>query len=147
MWQSSNRPKTTTVKKKSPSKISYHLRRVTGELKTPRGMGRESTIIIVRVLLNDLTPTGLELFSPSPLMVGDVVALTLEQPSRIFLKGKIGWCAEVDHDSRILSATPYSFRAGMQFVFENVNEENSVREFCEMISESFLGGGGLPQAA
>lgn len=88
---------------------------------------------MARVMLNDLSPKGVGLFSPIAIQPGQEVQLTIEEPKRFFVRGKIAWCQEYDANSHVLSRDPYSFRIGIEFEFTSAEEERQVREHCTML--------------
>jgi hypothetical protein len=70
--------------------------------------------------------------------VGQEVAITLDKPRRIYVRGRIVWCQEYDANSHVLTQQAYSYRMGVQFVFETHEESTAIQEFCEEINKSFL---------
>ena len=88
-------------------------------------------VAAARVVLNDLSPRGMGLFCSRSMLVGQEVAVTLDEPRRVYLRGRIIWCQEYDTESHVLSQQSYSFRVGIKFVFQSAQEEEAVKAFCE----------------
>jgi Tfp pilus assembly protein PilZ len=118
----------------------FHIKRVQAEVKAVGGLHVAQTVAAARVLLNDLSPKGIGLFSSAPMMVGQEVALTLEEPKRFYVRGKIVWCQELDGGTHVLSEKKFTYRIGIEFVFQSATEEQSVRAYCEELSAQHLNG-------
>src|SRR5258707_370967 len=122
MWSQSrgaggkkNQKKNSTHKTKN-NVMPKHLRRTTAQIKMS-GPGGE--IVNARVVLNDFTAEGVELFSATPLNQGQEVSLTMEEPKRFYTKGKIVWCDRAEQSGKIISIEKFNFRVRIQFVFES----------------------------
>jgi hypothetical protein len=143
MWQSpSSRTRAAqAAKKRERDRLKPHLRiqKVHAEIKVLGAM-RDPQFADCQVVLNDFSPLGVSLFSNTPLMVGDEVALTLEQPKQFYIKGRIISCQEYDATSRVLSKNTYSYRIGIQFKFETDEEKAEVKAYCDHIAQQFLFG-------
>ena len=139
MWQTPNRSAATGTKKKndrSQNRIPVHMKRIRGELKLLSSPATAAAIQI-RVILNDLSPRGVGLFSQELLGVGQEIELVFEDSSMsIHLHGKIVWSREHQINSHILSQTPFAHRAGVQFVFKNAEEEGALLKFCEELLQT-----------
>jgi hypothetical protein len=125
-----------------------HIRRVRAEVKTSGGLARNKTTTEVRVILSDFGPKGVGIFSGQPLEIGQEISLTLEDPKRFYVKGRVIACLEHDAGSHVISKMPYSYRIGVQFLFESAEEESQVKAFCEMIHKDYVFSQGAehPQA-
>ncbi|MGK5089275.1 PilZ domain-containing protein [Bdellovibrionota bacterium FG-2] len=139
MWQASSngpspaKPQRRTTERKA---FPFHIRRVEAQFKvvTKRANPLED-ITTARVILNDLTPTGLGIFLPRPIMVGQEISITLEEPRQIYLRGRIVWCMEIDAGSHVISVNQrYSYRLGIQFMFESATEKEAVKQFVEQVT-------------
>ena len=60
-------------------------------------------IVEGRVFLNDLSASGVGLFTPTPLVTGDKVSIVIEEPKHIFIKGKVIWCAQYTMSTKIIT--------------------------------------------
>ena len=142
MWQAPNQRvramATSKKREKERAKRRLHIKRVTAELRLVTSPPTEQPIQIVRVLLNDLTSAGVGLFSLHSLAIGQEIALTLDQPKKVYLRGKVAWCQEYDSDSHVLSAEAYSYRIGIHFVFETKVEQESVKMICEELVKTHV---------
>jgi hypothetical protein len=142
MWQAPNQRVRAlqSAKKRQIDRLSrpLHLKRVRAEVRINATQSAPQKIAEARVLLNDVSPTGMGIFSTIPFLVGQEVAITLEDPKRVFLRGRVTWCQEYDVDSHILSANSFSYRMGIKFVFQSKVEEEAVRLFCEELCQNVL---------
>ena len=117
-----------------------HLRmkRITAQLVANNGWGVPSTIIPVRVILNDLGPQSVTLFSLHPLELGQPVSLSIEHPRPILIRGKVTYCALFELTSRIHSNPKYPYRMQIEFEFLNDGEAEAVREYVEVMQKNDL---------
>ena len=152
MWQSSTQRSRALIAEKKREREKrrspIHLRRVMAQLKISEADGTAS-LIDARVVLNDLSVKGLGIFTMQPLLVGQSISLTLEYPKRIYIKGRVIWCQEIDSSSHVLSETSYQFRMGLQFVFATDEERIAVKSFCDEVMQIHVHTShrGLPKAA
>jgi hypothetical protein len=130
MWQAPNQRARALAqarrREKERAKKPMHLRRVVGQLKAANNEEAANA----RVLLNDLTPKGMGLFCSKPMMVGEEVSLTLEQPKQFYVKGRVVWCQEYSVDSHVLSKVSYSYRVGIEFIFDTDEDRKTVEDYC-----------------
>ncbi len=137
MWQSpSARTRAAQAirrKERERTKPRLRLLKVRADLKILE-QTREPQIAECRVVMNDFNPQGVTLFSSVPLMVGDEVALTLEDPKQFYIKARIVSCQEFDVNSKVLAQNTFSYRIGMQFKFESEAERAEVRAYCDQIT-------------
>lgn len=115
-----------------------HLKKTPAELILDEGVGRPKTIFQAMVVLNELTPDGIHLFSESPF--GGHQELTLNIPSlrNFFIKGKVVACTEIQVNPGIMSARSFNYRVQLSFIFNSEAEREAVREYCNYLKASFL---------
>ena len=113
-----------------------HLRKVRAEVKALGGF--TDAIQEVQVVLSDISPRGVGLFSSAPMEIGQELALTLDDPKRFYVKGRVAWCQEYDATSHVLSASPVSYRIGLEFFFDSEEDETEVRNYCDLIASNYL---------
>ena len=142
MWQAPNQRVRAIAQAKrrerERARRPLHIKRVSAELKVLTLPSAAPMVTDARVLLNDFSPKGLGLFCGRPLGVGQEVAITLESPRRIYVRGRIVWCQEYDCESHVLSQRSYSYRIGVQFTFETVEEQKAIKAFCDELSKDYL---------
>ena len=137
MWQapSAKNRATANAKRRDVEKWRprLHIKRVVAELKLSAraNIGASTGVVSARVVLNDFSATGVGLFATEPVLVGTEVSLTIEHPKRFYCRARIVWCQEQITEGHILSQTPYTYRMGLQFVFESEEEETAVRQYYE----------------
>lgn len=147
IWQSAANQRATRLKriaeKRDREKFApkVHMRRVRGEIKTVgpfRARNRNKGAAEVRIVLSDFSPVQVSFFAPTAFDVGQEISLTLEDPKRFYVKGRILFCQEHDVHSHVLSDTPFSYRIGIQFLFESAEEEKQVRAFCDLVHREYV---------
>ena len=144
MWQAQNqRLRAIASQRKSEkerlSKKYLHIKRVLAELKVAGSLNDPPLVAHARVLLNDITPHGLGFFSTHALTPGTEIGFTIESPKRFYVRARVVWCQEYDAGSHIISETPFAFRAGIEFIFENDEEEKRIKQFCDDLSAEHVG--------
>lgn len=144
MWQQPNHNRAAAEirrrkkKQQAKQKSGLHIRRVSAQIQ-----GAATDMARVRVLLNDLSPHGLEIFSPQALTPGNEVEITLEHPKLLFVKARVLFSDHYNSSSRVISQQPYPYRVGIVFLFQSEQEEKDVREFLE---KTALECNGAPRA-
>lgn len=147
MWQSQNqRPKappvatSTTGKRRDRERrrLPVHIKRARAELKSVTSLGAAPIVAEARVVLNDMSIKGVGLFAPVELVPGTVVAITISEPTQFFIKGRVVWCQEHDATSHVLSKNAFSFRVGIEFLYENPSEQQAVKQYLEVLARDYL---------
>jgi hypothetical protein len=121
-----------------------HIKRIDATIKLVDRNSKNSTQntdlqeIHTRIVLNDLSTTGLGLFSPTAVEIGQELSLIITDPMKLELRAKVIWCQEHDANSHILSSNPYSYRIGIEFILSSQEEQQSVKAFCEEIFSNYL---------
>lgn len=155
MWQSGSyrRALADAAKKREASKrkTPRHLKRVAAQIKVLGMPGSEvdptsNTVILGRLVLNDIGPRVVDLFGVKPILVGCEVSITIEHPRRFYCKGKVVACQELISDSHILSQNSFSYRMTIEYLFEDAEEQKAVREFYEEIHHEYILGETKPLA-
>ncbi len=113
-----------------------HLKKVRAEIKAVGGFS--SGVKEVQVVLSDISPKGVGFFSSGKLEIGETIALTLDEPKRFYVKGRVAWCQEYDATSHVLSTSPQSYRIGLEFFFDSEEEEAEVRSYCDLIASNHI---------
>ncbi len=147
MWQASapgtgpGKPNRRTTERRA---FPFHIKRVEAQIKivTKKANPLED-ISTARVILNDLTPSGLGIFLPHPIMAGQEISITLEDPRQIYLRARVVWCMEIDAGSHVITVQQrYSYRLGIKFLFESAQEQEAVKQFVDEVArEQAMGAG------
>lgn len=138
MWQSGFRRNANKPKKKEQSNSTKHMKRVAAQVKIGGGMGLPPQMIQARILLNDIKPTQVDIFATQPILVGQSVALTLDEPKRFYARARVVACKEVPTERKIITPVNYNFRMGLDFIIESQAEENALKDFYHEISTKYL---------
>ncbi len=93
-----------------------------------------------RIVLNDFAPTGVKVFVPKPLGVGQTVTLNLELPTSLTVKGRIRVCQDQLHQLRTFSPHALTHWVWMEFEFSSGAEETILKDYCHQLSAEHLGG-------
>jgi hypothetical protein len=151
MWQAPSQNKKFGKKRSiNSSGRPMHLKRVVAEVKLvdpQAGVGEASAPLKVRIVLNDLSPKGISLFCTQKLMHGQEVAVTLTEPSMIYLRGKVLACQEHDPNSHVLTEHPFAYRIAVLFNFESEAEKAAVAKYVSEVVDMLLPQPAAPIAA
>jgi hypothetical protein len=135
MWQSPNQRVRAQAnarrRERDRMRLPFHIKRVNASVALSGPDAASSTSVEVRVILNDFTPKGMGLFSPNKFAAGDEVTVTLDNPKKIQLKGRIIWCQEYEARGKVLTEQTFSYRVGVQFFFASEEEEKSLKAYCD----------------
>lgn len=115
----------------------FHLKRVFGQLRLSQDLGSNETLQC-RVVLNDVTPQGARLFVPRPLEVEQWVALTLEQPKKFYITGRVVACAQNSSTGKIITNEKFDHRVTIEFIFNSDEERQAVKAFCDEMNGPVL---------
>jgi hypothetical protein len=151
MWQAPNQRigAMANAKKRQQdrAKKPIHLRRVRAEIRLiphhetfaqAESTGTLGELREARVILNDLSPKGIGIYSAEPMVPGNKVRITLEEPRRIVIEGKIVWCQDHKVGSAVLSKNAPNYRVGVKFEFGTPEEEKAFKEFCLDLQKNYL---------
>jgi len=71
-----------------------------------------------RLLLSDLSPNGMGVFLQNELTPGSQIVIKIIQSDSHFsaLRGVVKWCARHNLNSRVLSSSHFSYRAGIELL-------------------------------
>jgi len=143
MWENSA-PKNKLFQnssKTTPSKMrpGIHLQRVDAQLKAVGVIGSESEPKVIRIFLNEFSPTEVAVFSKVAWAAGQEVAVTFQDPRRFYVRGQIAWCKEFNSRSRVHSENTFSYRVGIQLLFDNEEESQAVVKFHQELSAILYG--------
>jgi hypothetical protein len=113
------------------SRNTFHLKRVRAEIAVLEGIARPTLVAPCRILLNDMTPSGILAFAQQQFVPGQKVAITLDAPRRFFVRGYVVACNRISMDTHVITGEPYEFRLAIRFYFESIAERDAVRAYCE----------------
>jgi hypothetical protein len=138
MWQAPSR--SSQKKKREKTRKFLHIKRVTAELRAASIPGQAPKVATARIILNDISPFGVGLFTEIPFSQGQDIALTFEHPKRFYVRGKIAWCEEVRTSGRIIQTEEFKYRIAIQFSFQSKEDQDAVRVFCEELQREHVTG-------
>ena len=142
MWQVPNQKLRAMInsrkREKEKSKKKFHIRRTHAQIKFVSTI-EAPPIADVRVVLNDISPKSMNLFSPAPIAPGTVAAITMEEPTRVYMRVRVVACQELDYDTHVITDHPYSYRISVLFLFNSEEEERSFKIYCDQLAAEVLG--------
>lgn len=116
------------------------MRRTMAELKVIEGAAFPPDLMHARVVLNDISPWGLMLFTSEPLREGQTIAITIQEPYLFYAQGKVMSCHQTSLKTRILTEDPHPYRVQIKFEFHSLFERNAVRMYCQEVLKKYLFG-------
>lgn len=116
-----------TKQKRHDSRKNLPFSRVSAEIQI------ESTkqVLDSRVFLTDLTPSGVGCFVDKALDKGTVVAIVIEQPKHLFVKGEVIWCSPYTLETKIIATEQFRYRVGIKFLFDDAEDQEALKQYCE----------------
>jgi hypothetical protein len=95
----------------------------------------QQTVISARVILNELYPRKMFLFTTTPLTPGSECFVMIPEPHWLYIKGRVGTCHEMLFGGRVISSeNAFKYRMAVEFEFGNADEERLIREYCAELS-------------
>ncbi|MBY0471587.1 hypothetical protein K2X30_10510 [bacterium] len=134
----------TRALKRAESKKSLHVHRTRAQIKVTEKNGTSTQFLPARVILNDLRPESLRLFTSVPVQQGQLITLTIEHPRNFYVQARVVWCKNMPTGTPILTEMPYLYRLQLEFVFKTHSEKNSVKNYCEEIFSNYLSVNRIP---
>ena len=117
---------TTPAPIKRAPRTYVGLQRVAGTIKVLNS-GAESLPMQCRILLSDLSETGLGCFTERSLSKEQEVDVVIELPDgALRFPSRTVWCREQPTTGRIVSAHAFKFRVGVQFNFDSPEQKTSL---------------------
>jgi hypothetical protein len=110
-----------------------NLKRITAEIRTAEPLssgGRPEREGLARIFLSDLSAMGVSAYCSQSFAAGQEVALVIEFSTMIYLRGIVVYSSEKDSPTQIISNTPFNYRIGIQFVFDDAAERAAVSKYC-----------------
>lgn|GEM_PF-7046378 len=98
-----------------------------------------STILPARVILNEFSLAGVGAYTTQRLKMGQEIALTIDEPRRFYITGRVLICNEVRTDSKLIQQQSFSWRVGIEFLYKSEAERAEVSKYCEELTKTWLG--------
>jgi hypothetical protein len=115
-----------------------HFRRTEAQLTRLGVLGAQAEIAHGRVVLNDLRPNQLTLFTNQPLEEGLRIALTITHPEPFYVKARVRYCRAFEVFPRIVARETYPYRVKLEFFFDNEAERETVERYCAYLNQNYL---------
>jgi len=129
----------------------FHLKRVDCRLrvaaadpnalqaKTAPETAQEEATLEARLLLNDFTEAGAAVYSAQGLPLGSAVTIEFENPEKIRVRAKVGWCQQLVTPRRVLTEQRPAYRIGLVFEYAAPEDQEQVKAFCRRLAEVYPG--------
>lgn len=122
-------------------RIPMHVRRVRADLRVLNAdPSVPPTTLEARIMFNDISLSGAGIFCTQMISSGREIELLLGGPQNLTLRGKVVWCQEYMSSTHVVSATPFTHRAGIQFTFKDAAEETTLKKLYEDFAKDVLFG-------
>ena len=99
----------------------------------------QSTILPARVILNEFSLAGVGAYTTQRLKMGQEIALTIDEPRRFYITGRVLICNEVRTESKLIQQNVYPWRVGIEFLYKSDAERAEVSKYCEELRKTWLG--------
>jgi hypothetical protein len=114
-------------REKARNRNPLHFKRTEGEIRLSQNFDDDLVVINCRVILNDLSPERIFVFSEKPIAVGQAVSLTIQDPKRLFFIGRVVSCKSLPVHRGIVSSHKYEYRIAIRFEFANAKEKHAMQ--------------------
>ncbi len=142
MWQVPNQKlramMTARRREKERQKRGFHIARTSAQMKIVSPPS-STPVMEVRVVLNDITPKQMCLFTNEPITPGQIAAVTLEDPRRIYVRARIVGCQELDYESKVIHTQAFQYRVSLVFLFESEDEQKQFKSYYDELATEVLG--------
>jgi len=151
MWQAPNQRvgaiQNSKKRQQARLKRPLHLTRVRAQMRLvptkethaqATTLSEQGELIEARVLLNDLSTSGIGIYGSKPMNPGAKVVITLDEPIQIQICGEVIWCQEQPACGPVITSEAFNHRIGVKFIFANPEEEKKVQDYCEEIQKQHL---------
>jgi hypothetical protein len=118
----------------------FHLKRTKAQVAILEGLASHKSVIRASIILNDLNPAGLMLFTDQPLYPGQRVGLTIDAPQLFYARGTVTVCKNIDLQRHIYGENTFSYRVAVKFDFHSAEEQRAVARYCQEIYRRHLYG-------
>lgn len=89
------------------------------------------------MLLSDLSPDGMAIYTSVSLTPGQEISLCLKDPQEFEIKGQVAWCQAQTSTYHIVSANPFSYRVGLALSFSTPEQAKAFADFCQQMSDEY----------
>jgi hypothetical protein len=137
MWQAGRKSRHGQKGKKGQAPQGLHLKRASAQVKLLGGAESPESIWDVRLFFNDVSPEAFRFFSPEPIEVGREVAVTMDDPVRVYARGKVISCTD-ETQHRIIQEQSYNHRVTLRLRFEGPTEKEDFGKFCKMLADKYI---------
>ena len=146
MWQNKTqklRNQAETKKKERDfARLHIHLKRIAATIQILSLDAVENDNLPkleVRAILNDLNNEGVGLYCHEALNAGQEILITFEKPHFLEIMARVKWCQSYNVNSHIITAQPFSYRIGVEFILKKNEEAKAVQKFCAEMIKNYLG--------
>lgn len=117
---------------KNPKRVSERLKLSFQRVEANLCLAKSARTVDTNLVLLDISPAGVGVFTNKNLSIGSVVMLTVTHPQEIVLRGIVSWCTPLPThmDS---SKLRHNFRAGVRFAFESEQDAQKLEEFIQLL--------------
>ena len=138
MWDNSDTPRKASITRKRVDRVfgpgTLLFKRITIDIQVAQELGIPARQMEGRVVLNDLDPQGLWVFTTEAINSKQEVRVQISYPKPLSVYGKIVCCIPVEKSNRIHSAQNFAYRIRIDFMFLNEVDAQALREYCAQLA-------------
>lgn len=142
MWHTPNQRlraiATAKRRERERNRRPFHLKRIEASLLLNSSGEAGVEPVLARVILNDLSTSGVGVFAQSPIAPGSEISMAITEPMQLDIRARVVWCQEHSANSHVLSATPFSYRMGLEFIVADPAEEQLIADFWKDLCANHL---------
>ena len=125
-------------KRAERTRPTFHFRRTEVQITRAGAFGATTEIAHGRLVLNDIKPNQITLFTTVALEDGLRVAITFNYPEPFYAKARVRYCRTFEITPRIVTQVTYPYRVKLEFMFDNEDERAAVERYCTFLNQHYL---------
>ena len=136
--QSLNRQRAARRKK---ARAEFHLKRARAELQLlhgTQGLRTAKDVLHANIMLNDIRPRGLQVFSHQSIPFGQKVSISIPAHRGFFAHGRVIGCEPLSPRITPASGVTPKYRVVIAFDFESIDERLAIKNFCDDLQKNYL---------
>jgi hypothetical protein len=141
MWQAPNQRVRAAAnarkRERERARKPIHIKRIRALIEIVSG-SQKGASNEVRMIVNDLSASGIGIFAPIQLSTDQEIILKFEDPTPIDIRARVAWSQDIITNSHIISAQPYTYRIGLEFLSSSPEEQQNIKTFCEDLLKNYI---------
>ena len=125
--------------KRQKAKAEFHLKRARAELHIlhgSQGLQTSKDILHANIMLKDIRPRGLQVFSHQAIPFGQKVSISIPASRDFFAHGKVIGCESLSLRITPASGASPRYRVVIAFEFQSIDERLAIKNYCDELQKN-----------